>query len=126
MTARACGSSSPAALSGPGETVHGHHLNPFTPRLAPSGEPGLEHLLGTSRDHIQQTSRTTAVAYGGQVDDHGDIAVAPLGVAPDVLVNPEHLHTLKPVGGLIEDLLGSGQDRGVGGVPGDPQGLCDA
>lgn len=37
---------------------------------------------------------------------------------------PEHLHPLKPVGGLVEDLLGSGQDRAVGGVPGHPQSGC--
>ena len=108
----------------PGETVHGYHLNPPTPGLAPSGEPGLEHLLGPARDHVQQPGRTTAVAYGGQVDDHGDVPVAPPGVAPHVLVDSESLHPLESVGRLVEDLLGPGQDRGVGGVPGDPQGGC--
>ena len=60
----------------------GHHLNPPTPFLVALGEPGLEHLLGPARDHVQQPGRTTAVAHGGQVNDHGDIAVAPPGVAP--------------------------------------------
>ena len=98
MTARACGSSSPAALSGPGEAVHGYHLDPPAPGLVPSGEPGLEDLLGTARDHVQQTRRTTAVAHGGQVDHDGDIAVAPPGVAPYVLINSESLHTIEAVG----------------------------
>ena len=62
MTARACGSSSPAAL-----------LNPVKP------------------------GRTTAVAHGGQVDDDGDIAVAPPGVAPYVLIDAEDLHTIEAV-----------------------------
>ena len=82
MTARACGSSSPAALSGPGEAVHGYHLDPPTPVLVALGEPGLEDLLGPAWDHVQQTGRTTAVAHGGQVDHDGGIAVAPPGVAP--------------------------------------------
>ena len=29
------------------EAVHGYHLDPPTPGLAPSGEPGLEDLLDT-------------------------------------------------------------------------------
>ena len=66
----------------PGETVHGYHLDPPTPVLVALGEPGLEDLLGPARDHVQKPGRTTAVAYGGQVDDDGDIAVAPPGVAP--------------------------------------------
>ena len=82
MTARACGSSSPAALSGPGEAVHGHHLDPPTPVLVALGEPGLEDLLGPARDHVQKPGRTTAVAHGGQVDHDGDVPVAPPGVAP--------------------------------------------
>ena len=68
----------------------------------------LYGLLGPARDHVQQPGRTTAVAYGGQVDDDGDIAVAPPGVAPHVLVNSESLHPLESVGRLVEDLLGSG------------------
>ena len=114
------------ALLNPVKPPRGYHLDPPTPGLAPSGEPGLEDLLGPAWDHVQQSRRTTAVAHGGQVDDHGDIAVAPPGVAPHVLINSESLHPLKPVGRLVEGLLGSGQDCVVGGVPGGPQGLCDA
>lgn len=68
-----------------------------------------------------------------EVDDGGDIAVAPLGVTPhrgstfctgakrSRIVIPEHFHPLELVGRLGEGLLGTGQDRAVGGVPGDPQ-----
>ena len=122
MTARACGSSSPAALSGPGETVHGYHLNPPTPFLVALGEPGLEHLLGPARDHVQKPGRTTAVAYGGQVDDDGDIAVAPPGVAPHVLIDPENLHTVEAIRVAGDGLLSPSQDCVVGGVPGVPPG----
>ena len=38
------------------------------------------------------------MAYGGQVDDDGDIAVAPPGVAPHVLVDAEDLHAIEAVG----------------------------
>ena len=108
----------------PVKPPRGYHLDPPTPGLAPSGEPGLEDRLGTTRDHVQKPGRTTAVAHGSQVNDDGDIAVAPPGVAPHVLVNSESLHPLESVGRLVEDLLGSGQDCVVGGVPGDPQSGC--
>ena len=58
----------------------------------------LYGLLGTARNHVQKPGRTTAVAYGGQVNDHGDIAVAPPGVAPHVLVDAEDLHAIEAVG----------------------------
>ena len=108
----------------PGEAVHGYHLDPPAPGLAPSDEPGLEDLLGPARDHVQQTRRTTAVAYGGQVDHDGDIAVTPPGVAPYVLIDAEDLHTIEAVRVAGDGLLGPGQDRVVGGVPGDPQSGC--
>ena len=82
MTARACGSCSPAALSSPVKPPRGHHLDPPAPGLAPSGEPGREELPGPARDHVQKPGRTTAVAHGGQVDDDGDTALAPPGAAP--------------------------------------------
>ena len=64
------------------------------------------------------------MAYGGQVDDDGDIAVTPPGVAPHVLINSEDLHTIEAVRVAGDGLLSPGQDRVVGGVPGDPQGGC--
>lgn len=110
----------------PVKPPRGHHLDPPAPGLVALGEPGLERLLGTTRDHAWQTSRTAVVAHGGQVNDHGDIAVALPGVAPHVLINPEHLDPLEAVRVAGDGLLGSSQDCGVGGVPGDPQGLRDA
>ena len=100
----------------------GYHLNPPTPVLVALGEPGLEDLLGPARDHVQQPGRTTAVAYGGQVNDHGDIPVAPPGVAPHMLIDPEDLYTVEAVRGAGDGLLGSGQYCVVGGVPGVPPG----
>ena len=97
MTARASGSSSPAALLNPVKPPRGHHLDPPTPGLAPSGEPGPEDLPGPARDHVQKPGRTTAVAHGGQVDHDGDVPVAPPGVAPHVLIDAEDLHTIEAV-----------------------------
>ena len=76
----------------------GYHLDPPTPVLVALGEPGLEDLLGPAWDHVQKPGRTTAVTHGGQVDDDGDIAVAPPGVAPHVLVDAEDLHAIEAVG----------------------------
>ena len=81
-----------------GETVHGYHLDPPTPFLVALGEPGLEDLLGPARDHVHKPGRTTAVAYGGQVDQDGDVPVSPPGVAPHVLVDAEDLHAIEAVG----------------------------
>lgn len=39
-------------------------------------------------------------------------------------LNPDHVRALNLVGRLIEDLLDPGQDRAIGGVPGDPQRRC--
>lgn len=64
------------------EAVHRHHLNPLTPVLVALGEPGLEDLLRTPRGHVQQPGGTTAIVYGGQVDDHRGVLVVPLGVPP--------------------------------------------
>ena len=100
MTARACGSSSPVALLNPVKPPRGYHLDPPAPGLAPSGEPGLEDLLGPARDHVQQASRSRSVAHGGQVDDDGGIAVAPPGVAPHT---GGHLpHGSEARGGIID------------------------
>ncbi len=65
MTARALGSSSPAAL-----------LNPVKPSMATTSTCSrqawsrwasqvLRTFLTPVQGHVQQTSRTTAVAYGG-------------------------------------------------------------
>ena len=112
------------ALLNPVKPPRGYHLDPPTPGLAPSGEPGLEDLLGPARDHVQKPGRTTAVAHGGQVDHDGDIAVAPPGVAPHVLIDAEDLHTIEAVRGAGDGLLDLGRECVVGGVPGDPQGGC--
>ena len=67
------------------------------------------------------------------------VLVAPPGVAPHKggtsrtgakrageSSTPSTSTPFEPVGGLVEDLLGSGQDHGVGNVPVHPQGLRDA
>ena len=49
---------------------------------------------------------------GGQVDVHGDVLVAPLGVAPDVLIDAQSLDPREAVRILGDGLLGAGQWSG--------------
>ena len=137
MTARASGSSSPAALLNPVKPPRGHHLDPPTPGLVPGGEPGPEDLPGPARGHVQQTRRPRLVACGGQVDDHRGRTCRPAwcGVTPrghlphgsearGGIVDSEDLHTVEAVRLAGDGLLGLAQDCVVGGGPGDPQSGC--
>ena len=79
--------------------------------------------------------------YGGQVDDHGGRTGRPAwcdarqrehlphgSEARGESSTPSTSTPFEPVGRLVEDLLGPGQDCAVGGVPGEPQRLrepCD-
>jgi hypothetical protein len=90
-----------------------------------SASPGLERLLGAALDHVQQPGWAGAVTGAGEVDDHGDVLVAPAGVAPHVLIDPDDLHAGEPARVVDEDPLALGEDGVVGGVPGDPEALGD-
>jgi len=137
MTARAAGGSSPVALLNPVNPPRGHYLDLLTPGLVALGKPGPEDLPRPAWGHVQHPGWPRVLADGGQVDNHGGRTCRPAwcGVrqrghlphgsdARGGIINPEHLHPLKPVGCLVEDLLGPGEDRGVGGVPGHCQGGC--
>jgi hypothetical protein len=54
-----------------------------------------------------------------------DVLVATPGVAPDVLIDANDLHALKPRGVVDQQPLAFSQDRVVGGVPRDPESLGD-
>ena len=61
----------------------------------------------------------------GEVDDHGDVLVAPVGVTPDVLVDADHPYPLES-GWLIDQPLAAfGDDRAVRGVPRHPESVRD-
>jgi hypothetical protein len=81
----------------PGEPVHRNHLDAVAPGRVSFAEPGLEHLLRSALDHIQQPRRTGTVPDRRQVDDHGDVLIAAAGVAPAVLVDADHAHAVEPV-----------------------------
>ena len=51
--------------------------------------------------------------------------LSPSGVAPDVLVDPEHPHPVDAGGVGDQDPTARAQDRVVGGVPRDPEALSD-
>src|SRR5690625_3210074 len=42
------------------------------------------------------------IGHRGEVNDHGDIAVAPPGMAPDVFIDTEHANTGQAVGVINE------------------------
>ncbi len=96
ITATASGSSSLVAVLETGEPVHSNHLDAVAPGRVSLAEPGLEHLLRSALDHIQQPRRTGTVPDRRQVDDHGDVPIASAGVAPAVLVDADHVHTVEP------------------------------
>lgn len=108
-----------------GEPVHRHNLDTVAPGVGAGGEPGLERLLRAALNHVQQSCRPGAIADRGEVDDHGDVPVATPGVAPHVLIDADDLHAVEPVGVVDQDPLALGQDRVVGGVPGDVEPLGD-
>jgi len=47
------------------------------------------------------------------------------GVAPDMLIDTDHLHVVEPGGFVDQEPPAFGQDRAVGGVPGHGEGLGD-
>jgi hypothetical protein len=100
-----------------GEAVHGDHLNRVAPRLGALGQPCLEGLFRAALDHVQQSGWAGALADAGQVDDDGDVLVAPAGVSPHVLIHADDFHAVEPGDLVDEDALALGQDRVVGGVP---------
>lgn len=77
---------------------------------------GLEHLFGAAGDHVEQACHPGPGPDRGEVDDHGDIAVAVAGVAPHVLVHPDRGDAV--VAGRVLD-----QHVSAFGDPGDAQML---
>jgi hypothetical protein len=108
-----------------GEPVHSNHFDAVAPGRVSLAEPGLEHLLRSALDHIQQPRRTGTVPDRRQVDDHGDVRIAAAGVAPAVLVDADHAHTVEPVWVLDQHTPALGQHRVVRGVPRHAEALGD-
>ena len=63
----------------PGESIHRDDLNALAPRGRLGGQPGFEHLLGSARDHIQETGGAAAISDGRQVQDDGDDSCRRMG-----------------------------------------------
>jgi len=73
-----------------------------------------------------EAGSSTATTDRGEIDDHRDELVAAPGVAPDVLIDPDHSDPVEPGGILDQDPRALGEDRVVGGVPRHPEALGDA
>ena len=109
-----------------GEAIHRDDLHRVAPGLRAVGEPGLERLFRAALDHVEQPGRAGPITDRGEIDDHCDVLVPTAGVPPDMLVNPEDLHAVEAGRVIDQDPAPFGQDRGVGGVPRDPEPLGDA
>ena len=88
------------------EAFHGYLLDPPTPGLVTGSEPGL---VGLFLERLGSAYRSRA----GPLRSRAGI------------VNSENLDAVEAVRVASDGLLGSGQDRLVGGVPGDSQGGRD-
>ena len=80
----------------PGESIHRDDLDALAPRIGLGGQPGFEDLLGSARDHIQESGGATAISDGRQVQDDGDEFVAVWGVAPHVFIHANDAHAFEP------------------------------
>ena len=107
----------------PGEPVHRDHLDRVAPRPRTLGQVLNARL---ERPSTMSSSRAGPVplADPGQVDDHGDVLVPAAGVPPDVLIDADRGDP-RTAPGRRSGPACPGQDRVVGGVPGDPEPLGD-
>ena len=80
----------------PGESIHRDDLDALAPRIGLGGQPGFEDLLGSARDHVQESGGATAISDGRQVQDDGDIFVSVGGVTPYVFIHANDTHAFKP------------------------------
>ena len=80
----------------PGESIHRDDLDALAPRIGLGGQPGFEDLLGSARDHVQESGGATAISDGRQVQDDGDEFVAVWGVAPHVFIHANDAHAFEP------------------------------
>ena len=78
------------------ESIHRDDLDTLTPRVGAGGQPGLEDLLGATRDHVQEPAGAATVADGRQVQDNGDVFIAVGGVAPHVFIHANDTHAIEP------------------------------
>lgn len=70
------------------EAVHGDDLDRVAPGGGACGEPLLEHVFRAAFDHVQQPGGAGASVRPGEVDDDGDVFVAPTRVPPHVPAPP--------------------------------------
>lgn len=81
-----------------GEPVHRYGLHVQAELRVSAFQPGFQHLLRPSRDHIQKACWPADFA-GGQVDYHGDEPVRPPpNMLPSVLINPNSFDPIKTGG----------------------------
>ncbi len=99
----------------PGESIHCDDLDALTPRVRAGGQPGFEDLLGSARDHVQESGGTATVSYGSDVRDDGDVPVPIRGVAPHVFIHANDTHAFKPCWIIDQQTRPFTQDSSVRG-----------
>ena len=80
----------------PGESIHCDDLDTAAPGVGLGGEPGFEDLLGSARDHVQESGGAAVISDGRHVQDEGDVFVSVWGVAPHVFIHADDAHPLEP------------------------------
>ena len=80
----------------PGESIHRDDLNILAPGVGAGGQPGFEDLLGSARDHVQESAGAAAFSDGRQVQNDGDVFIAVGGVAPHVFIHANDTHAIEP------------------------------
>lgn len=93
--------------------------------LAPT-QPRGECPLRAARDHVQQPGWTGAVPVLGQVDDHAHILIAPAGVPPDMLIDPDAGDPVKTRRVLDQYAFALGQEGIIRGMSGNTEPGGDA
>lgn len=109
----------------PAKPVHRDNLDSLTPPVGLAGKPLFERLLGTARDHVQQSRRASLIVDGGQVDDDRDVPVLAPGMAPYVLIDPDHPHPVKTTLIIKQEPPAFSKNSRVSRMPGHPQATSD-
>jgi len=105
----------------PGEPVHRDDLDALLPGLGAGLQPRLERRFRAALDHVQQPRGTRLVPGRRQIDDHGDVLVTAPGMAPHMLVHPDHTDVVEACLVVDQHASALGQDRFVRRAPGDAQ-----
>lgn len=111
-----------------GETIHGHHLDPFGDVLLTLGEPIAQGFGGASGDHVEEPSRSGAVNDRCEIDDDSDEVRVAMSAAvfPLALVDSQVADAAEAPGTVEDQLTGNNGGKIVDAVPTHPKCAGDS